>query len=81
MSRMLTRRSPGTEHRRYRISRGWDYDENRRHSSVSRRSFWTGCGWSTRCEAAKVYYSDAEVRTAITRMENDGLAVQAERLI
>lgn len=76
--KQITKRSAGSENRRYLIWRGWDWDDGKLHSARNSRVFWTGCGWSPRNDSAKVFVGEGEVRTAITRMEADGLAVNAE---
>lgn len=78
MNKQITRRSAGTEHRRYIIWRGFDFADSRIGSFA--RSFWTGCGWSHNKTSARVSRSDAEVRHIITQMEADGLSVNAEAL-
>jgi hypothetical protein len=75
---MITKRGPGEAHRRYRIWRGFDFDEGRVYGSSHRRSWWTGCGWSPLRQNGRIYRSDAEVRGALDRMEADGLAANAE---
>jgi hypothetical protein len=64
--------------RKYRIWRGWDFDDGRKYGMMMRRSWWTGCGWSPWRTSGRIYRTDGEVRTVINRMEAEEIAANAE---